>query len=87
MSYVTSGYMKVGAQQGWQCPVCGRVLAPFITECPCQGMGKQTITTTGTDIETVPFNGKSESYTITYPSTLIEAKKIVATKKKAKHRK
>lgn len=22
-------------QQGWQCPICGRILAPFITECPC----------------------------------------------------
>lgn len=22
-------------QQGWQCPVCGSILAPFITECPC----------------------------------------------------
>lgn len=22
-------------QQGWQCPVCGRILAPFVTECPC----------------------------------------------------
>ena len=24
-------------QQGWQCPICGRILAPFITECPCKG--------------------------------------------------
>ena len=21
-------------QQGWQCPICKRVLAPFMTECP-----------------------------------------------------
>lgn len=36
---------------GWQCPICGRVLAPFVPECPCQGQGMQTITiadTTGT---------------------------------------
>lgn len=22
--------------QGWQCPVCGRVNAPQVLECPCQ---------------------------------------------------
>lgn len=21
--------------KGWQCPVCGRVLAPWVSECPC----------------------------------------------------
>lgn len=26
-------------QQGWQCPVCGSILAPFVTECPCKGRG------------------------------------------------
>lgn len=26
-------------QQGWQCPVCGAILAPFVTECPCKGKG------------------------------------------------
>lgn len=34
------------AQQGWQCPICKRVLAPFVPECPCQGQGMKTITTT-----------------------------------------
>lgn len=24
--------------QGWQCPVCGRVNAPSVLQCPCQGM-------------------------------------------------
>lgn len=41
----TSRYMQLGAQQGWQCPICKRVLAPFITECPCNGQGMQTVTT------------------------------------------
>lgn len=27
------------AQQGWQCPICKRVLAPFVIECPCGGQG------------------------------------------------
>lgn len=37
-------FYQVGAQQGWQCPVCKRVLAPFVPECPCQGQGMQTTT-------------------------------------------
>ena len=26
-------------QRGWQCPICGKILAPFVTECPCKGRG------------------------------------------------
>lgn len=40
----TIDYMEMGAQQGWQCPVCKRILAPFITECPCKGEGRKTFT-------------------------------------------
>lgn len=43
---VTSGYMELGARQGWQCPICKRVLSPFTPECPCKGQGHRTITTT-----------------------------------------
>lgn len=39
-------YMQLGAQQGWQCPICKRVLSPWTTECPCKGQGSQTWTTT-----------------------------------------
>lgn len=28
-------YNANGIMQGWQCPVCGRVLSPFNAECPC----------------------------------------------------
>lgn len=28
-------YNANGLIQGWQCPVCGRVLSPFTAECPC----------------------------------------------------
>jgi len=35
-------------QQGWQCPVCGRVMAPYYPFCPCGGNGPEIITTTGT---------------------------------------
>lgn len=39
-------FMQLGAQQGWQCPICKRILAPFVPECPCGGQGLQTWTTT-----------------------------------------
>lgn len=26
-------YMQVGAQQGWQCPLCKRIYGPFVQEC------------------------------------------------------
>ena len=30
---------SVGAQQGWQCPVCGKVYAPWVSECTrCGGV-------------------------------------------------
>ena len=36
----------VGAQQGWQCPVCKRVYAPFVSECLY--CGRNTVTNIGT---------------------------------------
>ena len=36
-------------QQGWQCPICGRVLSPWAWECPCGGNGRQTITSDRTE--------------------------------------
>lgn len=27
------------AQQGWQCPVCERVNAPWVSQCPCAPCG------------------------------------------------
>lgn len=34
---------------GWQCPVCGRVLSPFMMECPCGGKPySTTFVSTGT---------------------------------------
>ena len=55
----TAGYLRMGAQQGWQCPVCKRVLAPFVTECPCKGsVPSPTVTWTAPDSitgGTMPF--------------------------------
>lgn len=40
-------YNANGLIQGWQCPVCGRVLSPFTAECPCyREKNTQTTTTT-----------------------------------------
>lgn len=30
-------YNSLGAAQGWQCPICLRVLSPWTMECPCKG--------------------------------------------------
>lgn len=54
----SSGFMQVGAQQGWQCPICKRVLSPWTVECPCMGQGMGSITITSTP---------QKSYDITYP--------------------
>lgn len=37
-------FVQMGALQGWQCPICKRILAPFVQECPCKGEGIQTMT-------------------------------------------
>ena len=34
--------------QGWQCPICKSILAPFVTECPCKGRGVVQETTSPT---------------------------------------
>ena len=39
--------------QGWQCPICGKVMSPTTPFCPCNGQGGTTITSTGTTVDTV----------------------------------
>lgn len=34
--------------QGWQCPVCKQVMAPFMPYCPCGGKGKPSETVPNT---------------------------------------
>ena len=36
-------------QQGWQCPICKRVFAPFISECPYCGDNLKCVTTATPD--------------------------------------
>ena len=46
-----TNFMQVGAMQGWQCPICKRVLAPFVQECPCKGQGMATMTVATTELK------------------------------------
>ena len=32
---VQSSYMPVQPQQGWECPRCGKINAPWISQCNC----------------------------------------------------
>ena len=45
--------IKLGAQQGWQCPVCGAVNAPWVMQCPCGGKVKSYTTYTPTALSGV----------------------------------
>lgn len=40
--------MTTLVNQGWQCPICQRVLAPWLLECPCKGKVEETTKTTQT---------------------------------------
>ena len=46
------------AQEGWICPKCGRALAPWMSECPCNYIST-TITCSYT-LETSATNTKSK---------------------------
>ena len=37
-------------QQGWQCPVCHRILSPLVKECPCHGEAKYDVKFTNVSI-------------------------------------
>jgi rubrerythrin len=46
-TYGYYGYLRIGAQQGWQCPVCNAVNSPWSQQCPCGGELKTFISNTG----------------------------------------
>lgn len=53
-------------QQGWQCPVCGKVHAPWASECDCHKISAKGTTTTNIDYArqesiTVGFAGQSNN--------------------------
>lgn len=51
--------------QGWVCPVCGKGNAPFVAQCPCQGRG--TVSTTTTSPTIAPQPGYTSTPTVSPP--------------------
>ena len=43
-------YVKVGASQGWQCPICGNVYSPWQYECTQCNHDRPTTITATTEI-------------------------------------
>lgn len=49
--------VQFAGQYGWICPLCKRVLAPFIHECPYHNMENTTLTTsTSSDSQTITLH-------------------------------
>ena len=55
--------MTVAAQQGWQCPVCGKVNAPWMAQCTCDGKVPSYTTTAGTG-KTIKIDYGRPPYTV-----------------------
>lgn len=53
------GYHNGGfVQQGWQCPVCGKVHTPWVSECDCHRV------IIGTSADPVPVNEPQTAHEI-----------------------
>lgn len=65
-------YMNLGVQQGWQCPVCGRVNAPWLPCCSCGGKFGTYTTTDGTDYKPTEseYEAKRNNYMSKYQEEL-----------------
>lgn len=62
--------IKIGHQQGWECPKCGRVYTPWVRQCSYCGNDTQLTTITTGFSETI---GKTE--TIYAPNIIDETDK------------
>lgn len=51
-------------QQGWQCPVCGKVYAPWVSECDCHKIEVTGTTTTKYDYSGYTDYAQQESITV-----------------------
>lgn len=48
-------YNHYKAEQGWECPRCGRINAPWVRQCDCIDQSNWTVTTN--DWTTLPNTG------------------------------
>ena len=52
--HIGDGYeYEFPAQQGWICPKCGRVNAPWLSFCPCYDEGKKVVYSTGSGTDNI----------------------------------
>lgn len=65
---------------GWQCPICKKVLAPFVQECPCKGQGietKWTSTSTSSESSTITLHNYDSTKLEQEQTTLDTAQEIL----------
>lgn len=57
-----NNFIQSGASQGWQCPICKRILSPWTVECPCHGEGWKVTNhfIYGGETTTITMNDKGE---------------------------
>ena len=53
---------EIGAAQGWQCPICGSIWAPFIPQCLNCNDKKSHKTTTSTSTYTYSTSDNKDTY-------------------------
>ena len=54
-------YQKIPPQQGWQCPICGRVYSPTTMMCLYCGNGEEFVSTTFTTGYKVDYVHKEDT--------------------------
>ena len=55
MANITEFEWKAPIQQGWECPRCGKINAPWVSQCDCPKT-QYTVTTTWDPKTTTPIN-------------------------------
>ena len=77
MTMTNWDYMNFGVQQGWQCPVCGRVNAPWMPCCSCGGKADVRLSYSSTSTD---YDLDREKYLKKYQKELDEIIKLLNEK-------